>query len=379
MLVNLLSAANSQRFSHQVISLGSQSRLETRLEKLNIPVFNLNMKPGRIPTPAQVWRLLAIVRRCEPHVIQGWMYHGSIAAQLSRVCVARRARVLWGIHSCNSDLSLEKRLTAAVIRTCKMLSSRPNQIIYVSLESRRQHERMGFKADKACVISNGFDIMRFAPSAQVKMEVRGELGLQADQLLIGHVGRFHPMKDHVTFLGAACKLLKSHPGAKFLLIGRGVNAENQALRDLLTRYELNGSIHLLGERSDTSRLICTLDICSLSSSYGESFPLVIGEAMACGVPCVVTDVGDSARLVGNTGLVVPPGKPEALALAWTTLINLGATGRAQLGTAARERITGNFVLESVVAQYEKLFDNRTKKSEFSGEMDYDISIETGTL
>jgi glycosyltransferase involved in cell wall biosynthesis len=125
---------------------------------------------------------------------------------------------------------------------------------------------------------------------------------------------------------------------------------------LLAKWNLEGRVHLLGERGDTHNLIAALDVCSLSSSHGESFPLVVGEAMACGVPCVVTDVGDAAKLVGATGLVVPPRNPKALAHAWRELIRLGSTGRAQLGEAARERVRENFLLASVIAQYESLWE-----------------------
>lgn len=356
MLFKLLSTVDKRRFNSTVISLGRRSKLDARIEALNIPVLNVDIKLGNVPTPRQVWRLLTTMRGLKPDLIQGWMYHGSLAAHLCASIVARGAPELWTIHSCNNDLTLEKRLTSAIIRLCGRLSASPAKIIYVSESSRLQHEAMGYCREKSQVITNGFDVSQFAPSAQARAAVRAELGMREDQFLIGLVGRFHPMKDHVNFLRAASLLSEDNHAARFLLVGRKVDNGNQTVRRLLGKWNLEGRVHLLGERADTHTLIAALDVCSLSSSYGESFPLVVGEAMACGVPCVVTDVGDAAKLVGATGLVVPPRNPEALAHAWRELMRLGPSGRAQLGEAARERVRENFLLAPVTAQYESLWE-----------------------
>jgi glycosyltransferase involved in cell wall biosynthesis len=355
MLYKLLSGSDSSSYRQSVISLGSSSTLDARIKSLDVPVHNIGMRPSKLPTPGQLKRLVSAVRQFEPDLIQGWMYHGCLAAELSRALVARRTPVVWSIHSCNDDLTLEKRLTAAIIRMCARLSTRPAKIIYVSEASQSQHEAMGYCAENSHVIPNGFDMTHFAPSTEARAAVRAELGVSEGHLLIGLVGRFHPMKDHINFLLAAALLSEQFHSAHFLLVGREVDADNQVLRRLVARRGLEGRAHLLGERDDISRLIAASDISSLSSSYGESFPLVVGEAMACGVPCVVTDVGDAAKLVGRTGLVVPSRNPEALAKAWRQLIEVGADGRAQLGAAARERIRENFLLASVIAQYETLF------------------------
>jgi len=355
MLYKLLSHGDPRGFRPAVVSLGRRSTLDARIEALGVPVYRIGMRPSSPPTPRQLGRLYSAVRRFKPDVIQGWMYHGCLAAELARASAARRAPVVWSVHSCNDDLTLEKRMTAAIIRLCARLSSRPARIIYVSEASRRQHEAMGYSPENALVIPNGFDTTRFAPSTEARAAVRAELGVSEDELLIGLVGRFHPMKDHINFLRAASLLSEDNHAARFLLVGREVDADNPVLRRLLARWGLEGRAHLLGERSDIPRLIAASDICSLSSSYGESFPLVVGEAMACGVPCVVTDVGDAAKLVGPTGLVVPPRDSEALAEAWRELIRLGSAGRAQLGEAARERVREHFHLAAVTGQYEALF------------------------
>ncbi|HKO62611.1 MAG TPA: glycosyltransferase, partial [Pyrinomonadaceae bacterium] len=336
MLFKLLSGRHVAHYVPTVISLGRRSNLDGAVEDLSVPVHNIGMSPSRIPTPSQLGKLLALVREVNPDLIHAWMYHGSLAAELALFISRQRTPVVWNLHSCNDDLTLEKRMTASIIRLCRRLSRRPSKIIYVSEAGRQKHEAMGFASENSCVIHNGFDVSRFVPSTEARASVRAELGIAEDQLLIGLIGRFHPMKDHINFLMAAGRLSKDYRAAHFMLVGREVNSANQVLGDLIAKYGLQDRTHLLGERADIPRLIAASDISSLSSSYGESFPLVVGEAMSCGIPCVVTDVGDSAKLVGQTGLVVPPRDPEALARAWSQLLYVGADGRAELGEAARE-------------------------------------------
>jgi glycosyltransferase involved in cell wall biosynthesis len=169
------------------------------------------------------------------------------------------------------------------------------------------------------------------------------------------------MKDHTNFLHAAALLLKSYPDVHFVLVGREVHTENKVLKNLIQDLGISQHIHLLGERRDMNRLTAALDIACSASAYGEGFPNVIGEAMSCGVPCAVTDVGDSGWIVGNTGRVVPPRSPEALAHAWKELIVLGSEGREILGKAARARIIECFSLDSVVHQYESLYESALAK------------------
>jgi glycosyltransferase involved in cell wall biosynthesis len=173
--------------------------------------------------------------------------------------------------------------------------------------------------------------------------------------LIGLVARYDPMKDHETFLRAASLLIRREPRARFVLVGRGVDERNEALVGAMRSLGLNSAVHLLGERRDVPMVMAALDLFSLSSAFGEGSPNVVGEAMACGVPCVVTNVGDAARIVGETGRVVPPRSPEALADAWWNLLALGAGERARLGVAARRRIEAGFALPNIVVQYEHLY------------------------
>jgi glycosyltransferase involved in cell wall biosynthesis len=189
------------------------------------------------------------------------------------------------------------------------------------------------------------------------MLLRNELGLKPDVLLIGLIARFDPMKDHGNFLQAASLLAAKVAGVHFILAGNGVEPSNLSFRNYLDRDELHGRVHLLGQRDDIASLTAALDIVSSSSSFGEGFSNTIAEAMSCGVPCVVTNVGDSAFLVGETGVVVPTMDPQKLSDGWQRMIALGVEGRNALGAAARLRIQQNFQQDEIARQYEHLYES----------------------
>lgn len=355
MLYKLLAETNRERFDPIVISLIDRGSLRERIEALGIAVHTTGMKPG-FPSPLGLLRLVRLMRRLKPDLVLGWMYHSCLAAQLAGIFLSPRPLVLWSIHSSISTDGSEKKLTAAVIRACAFLSRLANQVVFVSRASQKQHKTLRYQLDNSCVIPNGINVAEFVPSDQARAAVRSELELAEDALLIGLTGRYHPTKDHSNFLRAADRLLKTHPKVHFLLIGPGVDDENPKLRRSLQELGLRRQTHLLGARNDMPRLAAALDVFCLSSTSGESFPNVIGEAMACEVPCVVTAVGDAVWMVGDTGRVVPQRNPVALAAAWKEMLDIGHVGRKALGRAARIRVIENFTLESVVARYETLYE-----------------------
>jgi glycosyltransferase involved in cell wall biosynthesis len=355
MLYKLLAETDRTRFEPVVVSLMDGGALRERIEALGVEVHTLGVRPA-LPTPFDLWRLIRLTRRLRPGLVIGWMYHSCLAVQLARMFSSGPAPVLWSIHYSVSSLAREKWLTAFSIRACALLSRLPGKIIFVSRDGRSKHGPLGFSAENNCVIPNGIDAHTFAPSPGARASVRSELGLPGDALVIGMVSRYHPMKDHANFLRAAALVSKAHPETHFLLVGRGVDGDNGELRRLIRELGLTSRTHLLGERHDIPRLVAALDVFSLSSRYGESFPNVIGEAMACAVPCVVTDVGDASWIVGDTGRTVPPGDAGALARAWAEMIRHGGEGRAALGRAALSRVKELFPVKSVVQRYEAVYE-----------------------
>lgn len=354
MLCNLLSKTNRLHFKPIVISLMDGGILGDRIKALDIPVYSIGMNPG-IPKPGAIWRLIRTVSYLKPDLIQGWMYHGNLAAQLASMFCSGRIPILWGIHHSINSLNSEKRMTAEIIKFSAITSKFAKKIIYVSQNSKIQHEAIKYNCNNSCVIPNGFDTSLFQPSLEARLSLRSELNLPSKSFLIGLICRYHPMKDHANFLKAAALLLNKFPDVHFILVGSKVDRENSTLNKLINDLEIFNRVHLLGQRKDMPRVTAALDILTSASAYGEAFPLAIGEAMSCGVPCVVTDIGDSAWIVSDTGRVVPPKNSEALANTWQELIVLGSEGRKALGQTARSRIIKSFSLESVVSKYEELY------------------------
>jgi glycosyltransferase involved in cell wall biosynthesis len=354
MLYKLVSALARQRFEQHVISLRDLGVVGPRIQALGIPVSPLNLRPG-ITDPRALFKLYRQLRRLAPDVVQTWMYHadliGGLAARWARV-----PRVLWNIRQSNLDPHAIKPATQRVIRAATLLSrSVPEHILCCSERARDLHIALGYPADRLEVIPNGFDLQTFRPDPQARAALRAELGIADTAIVIGLVARFDPQKDHRGFLRAAALLAAQYPQCEFLLCGTEITWDNLTLANLIQAADLARRHHLLGPRHDMPTLYAALDIHVCASAYGEGFPNAVGEAMACGVPCVVTDVGDSALLVGETGRVVPPRDPAAMTAALSELVQWDPANRQSLGAAARQRIVEHYALEIIAARYARCY------------------------
>jgi len=299
MLLKVLGRLDRQRFSPHVISLTSLGELAPRIAALGIPVEAVGMKPG-VPNLLDFFRLVRKLKRLNPDVVHTWMYHadllGGLAARLAGV-----SAVGWCIRNSNLDKDKTKFSTRAVVRLCALTSKWvPLRILSCSEQARQVHVVCGYAAEKMVVVPNGFDLTRFKPDEDARKRIRTELGIEVDTPLVGLIGRFDPQKNQAGFFEAAGVLHRRMPHAHFVLAGQGIDVSNAALMQAAARAGVLAKSHLLGLRNDIPALMAAVDVLA-SSSYGEAFPNVLGEAMACGVPCVVTDVGDSAYIVGDTG------------------------------------------------------------------------------
>jgi glycosyltransferase involved in cell wall biosynthesis len=240
-----------------------------------------------------------------------------------------------------------------------MLSGQPQAVIVLSDEARAYHTLIGYQPQEWVLIPIGIDTQMFVPDLSARSMIRHELGLNPDVPLIGLVARFDPVKGHRTFLQAAGLLGEQWREVHFVLVGPGITADNETLRESVETSGVRGRVHLLGVRQDLPRVTAALDIAT-SSSYSEGFGTVIGEAMACAVPCVVTDVGAPTSIVGDTGRIVPPKDARALAKAWQELLELGPKRRQELGRQARAEVEAQFGLDCIVRQYESLYERLAK-------------------
>ena len=357
MLYKLLSRMNDDEFDSEVISLTDAGPVADKIRSLGVPVHALDMKRGK-PHPVTMIKLSLLLHQKKPDLVQTWLYHSDLIGGLSGK-LAGINKIFWSIRQSNIDVDSNKKSTIWVAKTCAKLSSwLPDKIICCSHAALESHVALGYAKEKILVIPNGFDLDAFQPDQDARKSVRKELGLDEKTFLVGLVARFDPQKDHRNFIQASGLIRKNDSSVNFMLCGDGISSENIQLIQWIKQAGLEECFHLLGIRNDVSRLVAALDVAA-SSSLGEGFPNVVGEAMASAVPCVVTDVGDSALIVGDAGLVVAAKDPEALAAAISELSQASPEFREELGKKARLRVKTNYSLESVAKKYEAVFRGAT--------------------
>lgn len=354
MLYKLLSKINRTKFDVSVISLTDVGPIGKKIEELGIPVMGLGMKRG-IPNPFFLFKLAKILKREKPDILQTWMYHADLMGLLAGR-FAEVKNIVWGIHHSNLDPKSNKRMTLKVVKMCAILSKYPNKIICCSDSSLKVHSQVGYSKDRIVVIPNGFDIKKFSPDSQANAMLKCHLSIPNDSILVGLIARWDSLKDHHNFIQAAKIVAAYLPKVRFILCGDNIDTSNHLLVQWIKDTGVEKSFYLLGRREDINVIMSALDLLVLSSK-GEAFPNVLGEAMACEVPCVTTDVGDSAYIVGDTGFVVPPKDPKALADAIIRYFNLSVEERKQMGKRARKRVENHFALDLVVEKYESIYQS----------------------
>lgn len=353
MLLKLLSHLNRNRFEPLVISLADKGDIGVRIEALGIPVECLGMRPN-VVSPFRFLRLVRRLRELQPGLVHTWMYHADLLGGLAARLAGIRA-IGWGVRHSNLEPALNKRTTLWVVAICALMSSwLPRRILSCSEKARSAHVAAGYASDKMVVVPNGFDLSRFKPDPAARESVRAELGVGSATLLVGLIARHNPQKNFEGFIEAAAAVSRQRADVHFLLAGSGVDTGNVALQAVIRDTPAADRFHLLGRRDDVPRLMAALDVL-VSSSHGEAFPNVVGEAMACGVPCVVTDTGDAAEIVGDTGRIVPAGDVRGLVRELLAVLDLPRLERRALGIRARERVREKYAIELVVRQYEAFY------------------------
>ncbi|MCU0594153.1 MAG: glycosyltransferase [Desulfobacterota bacterium] len=352
MLHKLVTRMDPRAFSPLVVSMAGRGPVGERLAADGVPVLELGMRLGR-PNPAGLLKFCRLLRKEKPDVLQTWLYHADLLGLIAGKASAVK-RIVWGIRCSDMDLRNYSPLTALTVWSSARLSRFPHAILVNSEKGKEVHEKRGYSTRRMTVIPNGFDIERFRPDAAARAWLIEQLGLRQEDSLIGFVARFDPMKDHATFFRAASSLAAAEDSVHFVLAGDGMAASNAQVTALMDSG-IRDKVHLLGRREDVPRLLAAMDIATSASAYGEGFSNAVGEAMACGVPCVVTDVGDAGALVGDTGVVIPPRSPGRLAEAWARLLGMGEEQRKRLGEAGRARVLERYEIGAVVRRFETFY------------------------
>lgn len=351
MLARFIGELDRDQFSSTVLSLLAPGPLGARIEQSNSKVISIGMTNR--PKPLDLVRLIRSVSQATPDLLHGWMYHGNVAAMLGSMLGLRFRPVIWSIHHTLARLADESPLTRRLIYLSARLSSRTSAISYCSRVAADDHEKLGFDPRRRVIIPNGTDCSEFRPSPDAGARLRQLLGLPSERIIVGHIARFHPMKDQVSLVRAISRAIAKGHDIQGVFIGDG--HVDGPVRAAARQFGIDTRITTLGVRSDVPDLLPGFDVFVLSSAWGEAFSLAVGEAMAAGVPALVTAVGDSPWLVGSTGVVVPPNNQEALAAGLIRLVEMNADQRRALGDRARQRIVENFSLSLYVRRHLDLY------------------------
>jgi glycosyltransferase involved in cell wall biosynthesis len=353
-LLKLVRGMDRGRFRSRVISLTTPGALAPAMEAAGAPVRALGLR-RRAPSPLALLRLVRWLREERPDVVQTWLPHADLLGGLA-ARMAGNLPVVWNLRSTNLRPGEVRRTTAWIQRLLAYGSGiLPRRIVACSAAARSYHERLGYAAGKMVEIPNGFDTAAFRADPEARAHVRAAWGLRPDDVAACLVGRLHAQKAQGSFVRAISLLAPRYPQLRAVMIGEGLSPAQPQVADWVRASGCADRFRLLGHREDVARLLPGADLL-VSAAASEGFPNVVAEAMACGLPCVVTDVGDSARIVGDTGVVVPPRDSAALAAAMAKLIDRGAGQRQELGRAARQRIEAEFSLATMIERYEQLYE-----------------------
>ena len=338
-----------------IVTLLDKGALAPELEKAGYRVITLGLSKN-LTGLIQIFKLMSVIREFKPDIIQSWLYQSDLIAGF--FAYIYRIPVIWSLRQSNLSAEHNKPATRLCIKACAMLSRYiPHAIISNSDEAAEVHHKAGYCRDKICVIPNGFDIDMFSLNKEYRTKMRTNFGLSQSTSVIGMVARYDSQKNHIGFLQAASAILMQVPQVQFVLVGEGVSWENKFLASEISKADtLCRHIHLLGARQDIPQIMSGFDVLALPSA-GESFPNVVGEAMASGVPCVVTDVGDCAEIVGDTGSVVAEGDMAGFAQALIEFLTLPAEQRDNLSQAARKRIVSHYSIARTASRFRDIYFN----------------------
>ncbi len=360
-LLRLIPHLRNAGFQSSVIYLSGEGQLVNDYRKAGIDVYACRLDRG-LAAVLGLCKLFVRVKSEKPDLIQTWMYHADLFGCILGVLF--RKQVCWGVRQSNLEPQLNKKSTLFVARICSFISKYlPRSIIYNSEAAKVSHESIGYCRSKAEVVHNGIDCHRFTEDSGAGKLIRAELGIPQNALVVGHIARYDPQKDHATLLEATPVVRAKLPNVHFVLVGKGITWSNVELFSKFDHAEDSRWLHLVGPRSDIANLLASTDIVC-SSSRGESFPNVVLEAMASGIPCVSTNVGDVAKLIGETGIIVQPEAPNALADSCISLLSCSPDDRRKLGEKARQRVLNHFSIEKTAARFVEIYAASQADSSF---------------
>lgn len=350
----VLHSHQKEKFEHIVITLTDLGVMGPELQNRGIRVYSLGMKS--LPTlPLIFLKLQRLLKEIQPDVVQTWMYHSDLLGGFAAKSLGIE-NIIWGIR--NTELNTKENFSRkAMVKLCAKLSyTIPSQIACVANTAMKTHIKQGgYDASKMLVIPNGFDLNKFKPNEIRRLELRDKLNIKSDELVIGNIGRFDPVKNHKNFIKACILLLQKGYKFKVLLAGRDVDLNNPEISKLFKNNKLSKYFLFLGEIDNTPSFYNAIDVFCLCS-YTEGFPNVLGEAMATEKVCLATDAGDAWVVLSNSGFRIDSTSFADIAIALeTNVLNKALSNLNDIGNAARLSIVNSYSINKIVSQFEDLY------------------------
>ena len=351
-LYRLILAFRDSQYTHTVIVLTPEGGMFRRFIDAGIKLIVLDFRRSPVSSMLRLYRLMRTMR---PDIVQTWLYHadflGGLAARIAGI-----RNVIWGVRTTDVDGGCA-RATSYVRQACASLSRWiPHTIVCVAEAARRSHSLVGYDAGRMVVVANGFDLSVLISSQSQRSQLRAHCGFDDGDVVVGTLGRFNLDKDPENFVQAAGQLARRHAQLRFLMVGKNLKTDNDELMRWIDATGYADRFVLLGERSDVVACLAAMDIFCLASRT-EAFPNVVGEAMAMGLPCVATDVGDVGVLMADTGVLVPKADSAALAQGVAGVMALGPEDRAHMGQRGKDRIRATFSMSCVRNRFELIYEN----------------------
>ncbi|MDP4545696.1 glycosyltransferase [Psychrobacter faecalis] len=349
---------HDQDNEHIVISMMDAGKYGPMLLDKGVKLYCLNMDQGKF-SPKAIVKLYKILKKTKPNVVQTWMYHADLIGGLTAK-IAGVKNIFWNLRHTSFDSDHTKASTIKIARlNAKLSKIIPKKIISCAQAAVKTHTDLGYDEEKIVVIGNGYDLSTFKIDDDSRNLIRDELNIGKNPV-IGMVGRYDPQKNHKGLIEALAIVKKNGYVFDLILVGRDLNEKNKTLLSQIRKSGLYEQTHLLDQRNDIPSIMNALDLHVLSSSYGEGFPNVIAEAMACGTPCIATDVGDSKKIIDSFGVVIPPNNVPALSNAIISFLNLMKSEQEwnAFRINGKNHIRSNFSIEVMISNYRKIWSDK---------------------
>ncbi|ANU10115.1 hypothetical protein BBH88_07260 [Planococcus antarcticus DSM 14505] len=348
MLSKIISNNSCEDVSMFVITLIDINHYYQQMTNTGTKIYCINFNKGLLG-PLNILKIVKIIYKEKPDVIQTWMYHCDFIGIFLKIIFPKK-KLIWNIRHSNLVKNVDKSTTIFLANILGKLSFFPNKIICGSVAAYNSHLKVGYREKKLTIIPNGFDTNQFAPNNMIRKEVRKELGLLNENLVIGHIGRANKIKNQIALIEVFSEISREYSNLKLVLIGKGIKEKYQNHSLVIE----NKSVILIDEVSDVQRYLKSFDLFVLPS-LSEGFPNVIGEAMASGVPCISTRVGDSPQIINKEELIAIRNSNSDLEKKILYWLNLDSETKKELKIYSRNRIINTYSINKVVALYIDLY------------------------